>query len=407
MRVMLPGLVALALALPCLTQAEALPLTLDDALSRALSENAQMSVRAAELAAARAEAKAAGRPEPITLSLSPTTVWDAFEAAISSVLDIGGRRKWASRAARHEVAAMVAGNEEFSLELAAAVRSSYWRVRVGRERVLLAEEQVKLARDIHSAAERLAEAGVALGIDRDRAAGEVAASELDSRIAQAELRRAQTELAGLLYLPPETEIEAIDELPAAPGVFDGELQEVALQARPAMLRVGALAKAAMAKAGIAGAEAHPSLEVGVEREEGINFGRALLELPLIDFGTIKHGKRAAKARAQAALVEVNVVEAEIRGEVQAGADDLSAATDAEARLSDQLLPGQRDILSRLTRGYEARTVSYLDVLEAQGALQELQSQWLDSMLDRLDAEVRLSRALGVPLEEADNADRNE
>jgi len=407
MRVTLPGLVALALALPGLAHAEPVPMTLDEALSRALSENAQMSVRAAELAAARAEAKAAGRPEPITLSLSPTTVWDAFEAAISSVLDIGGRRKWASRAARHEVAAMVAGNEEFSLELAAAVRSSYWRLRVGRERALLAAEQVKLAREVHQAADRLAAAGVALGIDRDRAAGEIGASELASRSAQAELRRAQTELAGLLYLPPETELEATDELPPAQEPAQDDLQDIGLASRPAMQKVAALAKAAMAKAGIAGAEGHPSLEVGVEREEGINFGRALLELPLIDFGTIKHGKRAAKARAQAALVEVDVVEAEIRGEVQSAADDLAAAADAEARLNDELLPAQRDILSRLTRGYEARTVSYLDVLDAQGTLQELQLQWLDAMLDRLDAEARLARALGVPLEEADNADRNE
>ncbi len=126
----------------------------------------------------------------------------------------------------------------------------------------------------------------------------------------------------------------------------------------------------------------------------------------MDFGTIKHGKRAAKARANAALAEVVVVEAEIREEVQHAVDTLLAAVAAEARLRDELIPRQTDIVGRLQRGYDARAVNYLDLSHAQGTLQDLRNQWLDAVTDRLDALVRLERAVGTPLEETENADND-
>ena len=409
---MLTTLLALGVLVPSLpgaVKADPIEMTLDEAVQRALSQNAEMAIRVAELAAAQAEAKAAARPAPLTLSLSPASIWEQFEATISSILDISGRRKWASRAARHEVAATVAGNEEFALELAANVRSSYWRLKIAQERLVLAEEQVSLAEAILRSTERLVAAGVAMGIDRDRAANELAGARVDASGARARIREAQIELGGLLYLPVETPIAAADPLPAAGEnpMSGADLQEVALASRPAMRKVGALAKAALAHAGIASAEGYPDLEVSLEREEGVNFGRALLELPLIDFGTIKHGKRAAKARTEAALAAVDVVEAEIRQEVQSAANGLVATREIEKRLNDELIPCQQDLVARLRRGYEARSVNYLDLLEAQAALQDLRCQWIDAVLERVDSHVRLERALGKPLEETSDADRDD
>jgi cobalt-zinc-cadmium efflux system outer membrane protein len=408
MRLAIIELLAVAFVAPTWGEPSRLVLTADEAVERALFENAEVAVRAAELAAAQAEAKAAGRPPPLTLSLSPATIWEQLEAAVSAVLDISGRRKWASRAARHELAATVAGNEEFRLELAASTRSSYWRLCVAQERMALAGDQVRLAEELQQSTTRLVAAGVAKGVDRDRSDNELAEARLESEQAQAAIRQAQTELATLLQLPPETEIQAADRLPEpGPGAPRGaDLQELALASRPALRRVGALVRAALARAGVAGAERYPDLEFSLEREEELNFGRALLELPLIDFGTIKYGRRAARARAEAALIEVDVVEAEIRQEVQSAADTLSAARTAERRLREELIPRQEDIVSRLQHGYEARSVNFLDVLEAQTMLQELRAEWLDAVMDRLDAHVRLERALGVALEEIENADHD-
>jgi len=132
----------------------------------------------------------------------------------------------------------------------------------------------------------------------------------------------------------------------------------------------------------------------VAHEDGVNFGRALLDLPLIDFGTIKYGKRAARARAEAAVAEVKVIESEVRQEVQSAADALTAASVQEARLTAELIPQQTDIVARLQRGYEAKSVTLLDVLEGQATLQELRLKWLEAVGDRLDAQVRLDRAIG-------------
>ena len=84
-----------------------------------------------------------------------------------------------------------------------------------------------------------------------------------------------------------------------------------------------------------------------------------------------------------------------------------ATREIEKRLNDELIPCQQDLVARLRRGYEARSVNYLDLLEAQAALQDLRSQWIDAVLERVDSHVRLERALGKPLEETSDADRDD
>ncbi|MBM3472291.1 MAG: TolC family protein [Armatimonadetes bacterium] len=382
----------------------ALALTAEEAVARALDANARLGVQAAELAAAQAEAKAAGKPEPLRLALSPASIIQELEAAVSAVLDLSGRRKWASRAARHELAAAVAGNEEFRLELAAGARATYWELRLAQERVGLVGEQAVLAQRTRDAAARLVEAGVGRRIDLDRAGNDLGEAQLAQQVAAAEVRQVQSRLALLLVLPPETELTATDAIPTeAPRPAPGpELQAQALASRPAMVRVDRLARAALARIGIAGAERKPDLELSLAREEGVNFGRALLDLPLIDFGTIRHGRRAARARADAALAEVKVVEADIRQEVQSAADALAAASAQEARLTAELIPQQTDIVARLQRGYEARSVSLLDVLEGEATLQELRLKWLEAVGDRLESQTRLERAIGAATEETED-----
>jgi len=402
----MPGmLIALvvALPLPALAQGE-LALTAQEAVARALEANAQLAVQAAELAAAEAEAKAAGRPEPVRLALSPASIIEQLEAAVSSVLDLSGRRKWASRAARHELAATVAGNEEFRLELVAGTRAAYWQLRLAQDRELLAAAQATLARRTRDAAARLAQAGVGRRIDLDRAENDLREAELEQQAAAAEVRQAQAQLAALLALPPEAQLVATDDVPpsAAPAVSGLELQQRALASRPVMVQMAELARAALARVGISASEGKPDLELSLEREEGMNFGRALLDLPLIDFGTLRHGRRAARARAEAALAEAKVVEADIRAEVQSAAEALQSAATVEERLATDLIPRQASILAGLQRGYEARAVPLLDVLEAQTALQELERKRLDAVAERLDCQVRLERSLGAPLEAIDD-----
>jgi outer membrane protein TolC len=404
------GLVGgLALALAAAAAPEGVTAyTLDGAVARALEANAQLAVQAAEVAAARAEAKAAGRPDPLRLALSPASIIEQLEAAVSAVLDLSGRRKWASRAARHELAAAVAGNDEFRLELAAAARATYWELRLAQEGVALVGDQTGLAQQTRDAAARLAEAGVGRRIDLDRAENDLREAQLELLAATAEVRQAQSRLALLLALPPETELVATDAIPVElPVLASGpDLQAQALATRPAMVQTDELARAALARIGVAGAERKPDLELSLEREEGISFGRALLDLPLIDFGTIRYGKRAARARAEGAVAGVKVIEGEIRQEVQSAADALDAASRLEGRLADGLIPQQADIVARLQRGYDARSVTLLDMLEGQSTLQALRLKWLEAVGDRLEAQTRLERALGAATKETeDDSDR--
>ena len=383
---------------------QALTLTLEEAVQRALVQNAEMAARAAKAVAAEAEATSAGRPPPLQLSLSPATIIEELEAAVVAVLDISGRRKWASRAARHELAAVLAGNEEFHLELVAGVKSTYWRLRVAQERLAVAQSGVTISEEVRRSADRLLQAGMGRRVDLDRAASGLDRARLTERQAAAAVRGAQTDLARLMYVPPESAIIATDALPvAAPSLPPGpDLQRLALETRPAMRKMSALVEAARARVGLARTERAPSFEVSLEREEEVNFGRALLELPLVDFGTIRHGTRAARADVQAAKQDAEVVQAEIRAEVQSAADALAAESVVVQRLRDDVLPRQADIVQRLQRGFERRAVSYADLLQAQAELNEVREQWLQTTTAWLEAQARLERAVGAPLEGMSN-----
>lgn len=374
------------------------PLTADQAVEQALANNARLRVMAAEALAARERAEAAGRPDPIRLSLNPATILEQVGATISQVLGISSKRKYASRAARHELAALLAGHEEYRLELVAATRFAYWELDVAQRLVEALEEDLADADELARSAASLADAGA---VPRDEVVVEQAerADASDALItARGAERAARAQLALLLGAPATTLLVATDDPTPEPVLLPPtvDLVNEALSRRPALAEVAALEAAARDGVGLARAERDPEVGVGLAFEDLRLFGAASIDLPAIDFGSIRHSVAASRASAEAAAAEAEVVRQEIEAEVTLSVAALEQALARVEVLERERLPRRRTLLEAAERRYAAGAETGRTVVVARREYNAARRERLDACLGVLAATAGLERAIGGP-----------
>lgn len=382
-----------------------LRLTAAEAVELALQQNAALQVRAAEVEAARERATSLGKPPPIEFSLSLTSIIEELEWVVGKLFGVIGKRRYASKAARAEHAALIAGNAEFVLELRAATKAAYWSLVAADRAIEIAETRVRQSEQMRDATQAMFDSGAGMQIDVARAEAERLAAQQELTSARTMRRAANATLALLLGERPDrllipTEQMARADRDVPPGDM---LQEVALAARPAVTRLRALAKAARQGVKIARAERIPQIELGVTREDEVRFGFLGLSFPLVDLGSIRHAVRSARWTEQAVRAELELTRQEIRTEVEVALRRLTEADQRLATITVERIPRQTDIVARVQTGYEQRALTLLDLLEAQRQLNDLRSEQIAAWEAYHTAAAGLERAVGVPLTELEEA----
>ncbi len=378
-----------------------LPLTAAQAVELALQQNAALAVRAAEAEAALAQARSLGKPPPIEFSLSLTSIIEELEWVVSKLFGFVGKRKYQSQAARAQHAALVAGNAEFLLELTAATRAAYWSLMLADRAIENADTKVRQTEQVRDATQALLAAGAGMQIDVDRAETEVAAAQQQLTSAQTTRHEANAELAFLIGERPDRELTPTDvpqpetrALPPGP-----QLQSLALERRPAVTRLEALAEAARQGVKLARAERIPGIAIGATQEDEVRFGFLELSFPLIDFGSIRYGALSAQWSAKAVRAELDVTRHKIRTEVEVALTRLTDARQQLDTITVDRLPRQQRLLQRVRAGYNERALILLDLLDAQRTLNDLRAEQLEALEAYYTAAAGLERALGVPLTE--------
>lgn len=376
-----------------------LPLTAAEAVELALGQNAALRVRAAEVEAARERATSLGKPPPIEFSLSLTSIIEELEWVVSKLFGFIGQRKYASKAARAEHAALIAGNAEFLLELTAATKAAYWSLALADRAIDIADTKVQQSEQIRDATQALVDAGAGMQLDVARAEAELLAAEQEAISTRTMRQAANATLALLLgerphrlLIPTEEAARADRDLPS------GEvLQEVALAERPAVTRLQALAQAARQGINIARAERIPRIAIGATREDEVRFGFLDFSFPLIDLGSIRHSVRSARWTEKAIRAELEVTRQQIRVEVEGALTRLTEANQRLTTITAERIPRQEEIVARVRTGYDLQALILLDLLDAQRQLNDLRTEQLAAWDDYFTAAAGLERAIGVPL----------
>jgi cobalt-zinc-cadmium efflux system outer membrane protein len=308
----------------------------------------------------------------------------SLEATVqaSQTFERGGKREKRVAVASREREAVA---REFAVrrgELLAATATAYINALAARQRLTLAAEPLRLARETLAHIDARVRSGTASSIESARARAAVISSESEFARTEAAWTAARAALA---------------------ATWGGELAEVGDVAGalhvPATLPAEAEFRARLANhprlewqaAIVAGRRAALTLEQAqatgdVTASGGVRFLRegtdaglvAGLSVPLPVRHKNQGSIRAARETLAGAEQSVRVVELELRTAFTAAWQDLAAAHTLAQKLRREALPAAEEAHTAVRQAYEAGQLPLIDVLEAQRTLAALRREILDA-----------------------------
>ena len=403
----------------------------DDALLNALVEQALQanvelkaaSARLAEAQARYAQALAVGDPagsvgatvergrisaESLLMN-EPLPVFNlaAGEISVSYQLDLFGKLRRMSEAARDNVEAAQAAGDLARISIAAQMVGAYVEICHSNHELSVARHSLELQQRSRDIAERMRAGGRGTPIEVARADAQVASLRATLPPLESRRQAAAYELAALLGRTPDQVPSEVIQCRDAPTLThpvplgDGA---ALLRRRPDVRRAERELAAATARIGVATALLYPDIRLGASLgANGLleDFGKPATQQwligPLISWSIPDSGARArvdlAKAGAEAALAEFDHVVLEALRETQTildrYAEDLRlAAALREAR--DHASAAAED----MRRVYQAGRVPYLSSLDAQRTLASAETSLANAEARVSQDQIRLFLALG-------------
>ena len=432
--------------------------SLEALIARALQNSPQMPLSRENLEAARQRASAARGLLNPTLQLVPRLAGNReaadSEILVSQPLDVFGKR----RAQASVLAAQVRGAQAASIlaerSLVVSVKNAAAELFAAQEAEKLAVFQAEVARLFRDAAARRAELGDVPQVQVQRAELEQlrVENELTSARAQRLARRAalngiigqapQTPLR--VALPIATDFTAVLQVltrPVSPGtsvplgasvpsgatgpaarensaassapvVGAGSQIEADLATQRTVLLPGALQRpdilgaqatveARQSQARAIARTRYPDIELQLRRGSFFGDGngstalRAVVTVPLFDFGTISREKKAAQAESRAGEAQLTLLRQTAATQVEQALIQLQQQRQTALAYRTGIVPQTLDLLRKTQIGYAQGASTYLEVLDAQRTLRAVQTEYLQALVGARTGEAALESALGA------------
>ena len=381
-------------------------LTLASALDLASRQNLDLAAARVQRAVARAGVRVAGeRPNPAAsfAALRDTPHESLF---FDQPVEIGPKRKDRIELAREEGTLTETDISSLEREVRHAVRDAYFALAHARATTAEQSSVLKLAERLQDIAQARFQAGDVAQLEVTQAELEVARARADVEVAQQEERVALSDLNALLnepaaenwdlgdafaMLPPT---ETLDELLARAGASNAEI-----------LRIEQEAKVEESRERLLEAERIPNLglEFGVDFnspgpggfQEGPR-GQISMELPIFSHN---QGEIAQSEANQIALGgQLTAARRAADARVESAYFDLEARRTQAQLYRDTLLPASQRLEEMTEESYRAGKANILTVLGAQHDVQQVQRDYLGSLLAVQSAFAQLEEAVGAPLD---------
>jgi len=145
----------------------------------------------------------------------------------------------------------------------------------------------------------------------------------------------------------------------------------------------------------------PDIELQVRRGSFFGQGpsgtalRAVLTLPIFDFGSIGREKNAAQAEVRAQEAQISLLQQQAATQVEQALIRLAQQRQTVETYRTELVPQTLDLLRKTQIGYAAGASTYLEVLDAQRTLRQVQTEYLQALVGTRTNEAALESALGA------------
>lgn len=441
--------VAFALAAPALAQQNPPPapvvapalstepeVALDELIARALQNNPQLPAARETLEAARQSANAARALESPVLQIVPglgNREARDEEIILSQPLDLFGKRRARGAVADAQVRAAQSQNTLAQNSLIVAVKNAATQLFAAQEAQSLGEVQIEIARLFLQAAARRAALGDVPAVQEQRATLELARAQNELSNARAQRLVARATLNQLVGQAPETPLRvslpdaanfsalrlpgdvatpSVSVSPQAPEIgassqigsdlvaLRAQLLPTALE-RPDLLDARATLEGTRAQIEVIKRQRRPDLEIQARRSSVTGSGstalRAVLVVPLLDYGANRGERRALEAQARAQTAQLELLRSQVAVQIESSLIGLEQSRQNVARYGGEIVPLTLELLRKTQLGYAAGASTFLEVLDAQRTLKTVQTEYLQALVGARLGEAMLESALGAAL----------
>ena len=399
---------AVALSTFCLAilpaQAQkAAPLTLQAALDLADKQNLDLIAarRQREVATAGIQI-ARQRPNP---SVSFATARDAPHQSLffDQPIEIGGKRGRRMDLAKQEGALTDAQIAALGRQIRRMAREAYFNLAFAQADTERLGRVVKLAERLKEIAQERFNAGAVPELEVIQADLVLARAKADYQVAGQREKVAGSQLNTLLNVSSTTAWKLSSPLQQTPPIIS--LQDVlakAYDANPAIQQLAQETKIEESRRRLLKSDRIPdlNLEFGADFNAPHDYnvgprGQISLMLPLF---SRNQGEIAQSLAAQRVLEgQTEATRRSVAGDVESGYLDVASRRTQVELYRDKLLPATKRLESMAEESYRAGKSDILTVLDAQRNAQDVESQYLQSMLDLQTAYAALEETVGAPL----------
>lgn len=382
-------------------------LTLEQAYVNVLSSNPQIQNFKARIMAAE------GHKQQEALMPNPHVVFEAenfggdsprngldvteYTLGVEQQIELAGKRYKREQVASIEQQQATQTASEGIQVILAQTKASYMRVVIAQERVNLANQRVNLANKTHETVKKRINAAKAADIQHTKADLEVSAAEVEQRKAVKELDIAKTELANLMgKVALNSDFSA--NLQDIPDVPEREALMKALENTPmtALSQLAIMRENSALDLAKANGIADPTFGLGVRRfseDDGTAF-MASISMPINIFDRNQGNIAKAKANLLAAETDKKAQFLNLTRHAEELLQTLLSVREEVLAYQDGLLPSAQKAYRQAEEGFDRGAFSFLDLLDAQRTLFDVQERHLEALASFHEAKSKIDILTG-------------
>ena len=425
-------------------------ITLEELLRLALANNPQLPIARQNLEAAQQRVGANRVLDSPVLQVVPRLIGNREaadeEIVLSQSLDVFGQKRARRGVLEAEVRRVESESTLAERSLVVQVKNAATELFAAQEAQNLGDVQAEVARLFRDAAARRAQLGDVPFVQVQRADLEVLRVENELEAARAERLARRATLNSLIGQAPETPLRVALPLSSELAILrplnatqsatsstrtnasNGEISSSQvgsssqigsdLVASDLAAQRTQLLSSTLIRPDIVGAEATldarraqirvlergrlPQIELQARRNTVTSSGgstalRAVITVPIFDFGSNKRERRALEAEARAQESQITFLRSQAATQVEQALIRLQQQRATVERYRNGIVPLTLDLLRKTQVGYAAGASTYLEVLEAQRTLRQVQTEYLQALVGTRLSEATLESAFGATL----------
>ncbi len=432
-------------------------ISLEELLRLAIANNPQLPIARQNLEAARQRVGANRVLDSPVLQVVPRILGNREaadeEIILSQSLDVFGQRRARRGVFEAELRRVESESTLTERSLVVRVKNAAVELFASQEAESLGQTQAEVARLFRDAAARRAQLGDVPPVQVQRAELEVLRVENELEAARGERLARRAALNGLIGQAPETPLRValpqssdlsilrpLSATPSAtPSATSSTRSEVAtsdnsvvsapsvgassqigrdlvasdlgaqraqllpgLLIRPDIVGAEATLEARRAQIRVLERQRLPQIELQARRNSVTGSGgttalRAVITIPIFDFGSNKRERRALEAEARAQESQIALLRSQAATQIEQALIRLDQQRATVERYRNGIVPLTLDLLRKTQIGYAAGASTYLEVLEAQRTLRQVQTEYLQALVGTRLNEATLESAFGATL----------